>query len=248
MKRLENKVAIVTGGASGIGKATVELFAEEGAKVVVANIGNNGEEFVEELNKNGKDALFVSTDVTVEEDVSRLIKKTVEHFGRLDIMFANAGIAKDTKAVDLSFEDWKKTIDVNLSGVFLSDKYAIEQFLKQKSKGVIVNCGSIHSFVSLPHTTAYSSAKGGVKLLTQNLCTAYAKEGVRINAVCPGYIETPLLKDIEEDSKKYLESLHPQGRLGRPEEVAKSVLFLASDDASFVNGTTLLVDGGYTAI
>lgn len=248
MKRLENKVAIVTGGASGIGKATVELFAEEGAKVVVANIGNNGEEFVEELNKNGKDALFVSTDVTVEEDVSRLIKKTVEHFGRLDIMFANVGIAKDTKAVDLSFEDWKKTIDVNLSGVFLSNKYAIEQFLKQESKGVIVNCGSIHSFVSLPHTTAYSSAKGGVKLLTQNLCTAYAKEGVRINAVCPGYIETPLLKDIEEDSKKYLESLHPQGRLGRPEEVAKSVLFLASDDASFVNGTTLLVDGGYTAI
>ena len=121
-------------------------------------------------------------------------------------MFENAGIAKHTKAVDLSFKDWKNTIDVNLSGVFLSDKYAIEQFLKQENKGVIVDCGSIHSFVSLPHTTTYPSAKGSVKLLTQNLCTAYAKEGVRINAVGPGYIETPLLKDIKEDSKKYLES------------------------------------------
>ncbi|MEM5631018.1 SDR family oxidoreductase [Bacillus toyonensis] len=123
----------------------------------------------------------------------------------------------------------------------------MEQFLKQGAGGVIVNAGSIHSFVSLPTPTAYSSAKGGVKLLTQNLCTAYAKYGIRINAVCPGYIDTPLLGSVNPQQKEYLASLHPQGRLGTPEEVAKAVLFLASDDASFVNGTTLLVDGGYTA-
>jgi len=124
---------------------------------------------------------------------------------------------------------------------------AIEQFLKQGTGGVIVNPGSIHSFVALPNPTAYSSAKGGVKLLTQNLCTAYAKEGIRVNAVCPGYIDTPLLAAVDAQKKEYLASLHPQGRLGKPEEIAKAVLILTSDDASFVNGTTLLVDGGYTA-
>lgn len=176
-----------------------------------------------------------------------MISETVNKYGKLDIMYANAGVADDAPAHELSYEKWKRTIDINLSGVFLSDKYSIEQFLKQGTGGVIVNAGSIHSFVSLPKPTAYSAAKGGVKLLTQNLCTAYAKEGIRINAICPGYIETPLLAEVDLQTKEYLASLHPQGRLGKPEEIAKAVLFLASDDASFVNGTTLLFDGGYTA-
>ncbi|KAF4326309.1 SDR family oxidoreductase [Paenibacillus sp. F6_3S_P_1C] len=245
--KLKDKVAIVTGGASGIGEATVRLFVQEGARVVIADFSDHGKELAAELNGEGHDTVFIKTDVTKEEDIKHMINETVEKYGKLDIMYANAGVADDDTADALSYDKWKRTIDINLSGVFLSDKYAIEQFLKQGNGGVIVNAGSIHSFVALPKTTAYASAKGGVKLLTQNLCTAYAKEGIRVNAVCPGYIETPLLKNVDEQSKQYLTSLHPQGRLGRPEEVAKAVLFLASDDASFVNGTTLLVDGGYTA-
>ncbi|MFE4898227.1 SDR family NAD(P)-dependent oxidoreductase [Peribacillus butanolivorans] len=245
--KLKDKVAIVTGGASGIGEATVRLFAEEGAKVVIADFSERGKDISVELNTNGYNTLFVKTDVTNEEDIKQMINETVNKYGRLDIMYANAGVADDAPAHELSYERWKRTIDINLSGVFLSDKYSIEQFLKQGTGGVIVNAGSIHSFVSLPHPTAYSSAKGGVKLLTQNLCTAYAKDGIRINAVCPGYIDTPLLASVDPQTKEYLVSLHPQGRLGKPEEIAKAVLFLASDDASFVNGTTLLVDGGYTA-
>ncbi|MFE0503235.1 SDR family NAD(P)-dependent oxidoreductase [Peribacillus butanolivorans] len=245
--KLKDKVAIVTGGASGIGEATVRLFAEEGAKVVIADFSERGKDISVELNTNGYNTLFVKTDVTNEEDIKQMINETVNKYGKLDIMYANAGVADDAPAHELSYERWKRTIDINLSGVFLSDKYSIEQFLKQGTGGVIVNAGSIHSFVSLPHPTAYSSAKGGVKLLTQNLCTAYAKDGIRINAVCPGYIDTPLLASVDPQTKEYLVSLHPQGRLGKPEEIAKAVLFLASDDASFVNGTTLLVDGGYTA-
>ncbi len=245
--RLENKVAIVTGGASGIGEATVRLFVEEGAKVIIADFSERGNDISTELNSKGYDTLFVKTDVSKEEDIKQMITEAVNQFGKLDIMYANAGVASDAPALELSFENWKRIIDINLSGVFLSDKYAIEQFIKQGTGGVIVNAGSIHSFVTLPSVTAYSSSKGGVKLLTQTLCTAYAKEGIRINAICPGYIDTPLLNNIDPQKKEYLASLHPQGRLGKPEEIAKAVLFLASDDASFINGTTLLVDGGYTA-
>ncbi|MGK8427952.1 SDR family oxidoreductase [Bacillus cereus] len=245
--KLKDKVAIITGGASGIGESTVRLFIEEGAKVVIADFSEHGKELSDELNAHGYNTLFIKTDVTKEADIKQLIHETVSTYGKLDIMYANAGVADDAPANELSYEKWKRTIDINLSGVFLSNKYSIEQFLKQGTGGVIVNAGSIHSFVSLPTPTAYSSAKGGVKLLTQNLCTAYAKYGIRINAVCPGYIDTPLLGSVNPEQKEYLASLHPQGRLGTPEEVAKAVLFLASDEASFVNGTTLLVDGGYTA-
>ena len=245
--RLENKVAIITGGANRIGEATVRLFAEEGAKVVIADFAERGKNLSEELNVNGYDTLFIKTDVTKEEEIKKMINETVNKYGKLDNMYANAGVTDDAPAHELSYDKWKRTIDINLSGVFLSDKYAIEQFLKQGTGGVIVNAGSIHSFVALSNLTAYSSAKGGVKLLTQNLCTAYAKEGIRINAVCPGYVDTPLLTNVDSQTKEYLASLHPQGRLGKPEEIAKAVLFLASDDASFVNSTTLLVDGGYTA-
>ncbi|KQL50778.1 short-chain dehydrogenase [Heyndrickxia shackletonii] len=245
--KLDNKVAIVTGGASGIGEASVRLFAEEGAKVVIADFSERGKQLSDELNAKGYDTLFIKTDVTSEEDVKHMVSETVNHYGKLDILYANAGVADDAPAHELTYEKWKRTIEINLSGVFLSDKYAIEQFLKQGNGGVIVNAGSIHSHVSLPNPTAYSAAKGGVKLLTQNLCTAYAKEGIRVNAVCPGYIDTPLLTKVDPKTKEYLASLHPQGRLGKPEEIAKAVLFLASDDSSFVNGTSLLVDGGYTA-
>ena len=245
--RFENKVAIVTGGASGIGAATVRAFAEEGAKVVIADMSDTGNTLAADLNARGLSASFIKTDVTSEHDTQEMVKHAIEQFGYVDILFANAGIARDNPATKLSLKDWQKTIDINLTGVFLSARQFLQQLQQQNSGGALVLCGSIHSFVGRAGVTAYAAAKGGVKLLTQTLAIDYAGSGIRINAICPGYIDTPLLKEASDEAKHYLASLHPQGRLGQPEEVARAVLFLASEDASFINGTSLLVDGGYTA-
>ncbi|MCR8642530.1 SDR family oxidoreductase [Paenibacillus sp. N1-5-1-14] len=245
--RFNNKVVIVTGGASGIGLETVRLFAKEGAQTVIADYADHGLEVSNALNAQGYDTMFVKADVSKEADIKHMIETTVAKYGRLDVMFANAGIAKDAPADKLSLEAWQRTIDINLTGVFLSNKYAIEQMLAQGTGGAIVNTGSIHSVAGKNGVTAYASAKGGVKLLTQTLGIDYAKQGIRVNAVCPGYINTPLLSGADETIMNHLVDLHPMGRLGKPEEVAKAVLFLASEDASYITGTTLLVDGGYTA-
>ncbi|QAY67986.1 SDR family NAD(P)-dependent oxidoreductase [Paenibacillus protaetiae] len=245
--RFTDKVVVVTGGASGIGAATARMFAQEGAKVAIADFSDKGQSFSDELNQEGFDTCFVKANVMEEEDVKRMVEQTVARYGKLDIMFANAGIAKDAPVKDLSFEDWKRTIDINLTGVYLCDKYAIEQMMKQGTGGAIVNTGSIHSHVGKGGVTAYAASKGGVKLLTQSVGIDYAKHGIRVNAVCPGYIDTPLLSGGNKAFFDHLVSLHPMGRLGQAEEVAKAVLFLASDDASFITGSSLMVDGGYTA-
>jgi NAD(P)-dependent dehydrogenase (short-subunit alcohol dehydrogenase family) len=245
--RFASKVAIVTGGASGIGEETVKLFAQEGAKVVIADFSERGQEVSDRFNREGLDTFFVKTNVVDEDDVKNMVTQTVNKYGRVDILFANAGIAKDGPAHELSVDAWQRTIDINLSGVFICDKYAIQQMLSQGAGGVIVNCGSIHSHVGKASVTAYAAAKGGVKLLTQTLGIDYAAKGIRVNAVCPGYIDTPLIAGRNEAITEHLVGLHPMKRLGKPEEVAKAVLFLASDDASFITGASLLVDGGYTA-
>lgn len=243
-----NKTIIITGGASGIGKATVEKFCNKGANVVIADLNDKeGQALSNILNNQGHKTLFVKIDVTSEDENKALIAKTVKHFGGLDIVFANAGIANDGPIDKLDYNHWKKTIDINLTAVYLLDKYAIEYWLKQNKPGVIVNCGSIHSWVGKHNVTAYAASKGGVKLLTQTLAIDYASKNIRVNAVCPGYIDTHLLSILPSDVKQSLAALHPIGRLGKPEEVANVVAFLASDEASFVNGTALLVDGGYVA-
>ncbi|KKC45912.1 MULTISPECIES: SDR family NAD(P)-dependent oxidoreductase [Paenibacillus] len=242
--RFKDKVVVVTGGASGIGEATARRFAAEGASVVIADFSEHGQAVADSLEAG----LFVRTDVTREDQVQAMVEQTVAKFGRLDILFANAGIAHDAPADKLASDAWQKTIDINLSGVFLCGKYALQQMLKQGGGGAIVNCGSIHSHVGKAGVTAYAAAKGGVKLLTQSMAADYAGKGIRVNAVCPGYIDTPLIGGRSEAVTDHLVGLHPMGRLGKPEEVAAAVLFLASDDASFVTGASLLVDGGYTAV
>lgn len=244
--RFKGKVAVVTGGASGIGEATVRAFVREGANVVIADYADHGQQLADELAGEHQQAIFIKIDVTKTKAVQELIARTVENYGRLDIMFANAGIAADGPIDELDESAWQKTIDINLTGVYLCDKYAIDQ-MRSQGGGVIVNCGSIHSHVGKSGVTAYAAAKGGVKLLTQTLAIDYGAQNIRVNAVCPGYIDTPLLKDIPDDKKDALVALHPMGRLGRAEEVASAVLFLASDESSFITGSSLMVDGGYTA-
>lgn len=248
MKRFQDKVVIVTGGAGGIGEATARLFAEEGAKVVIADYSERGKEVAREIDGIGLDSFFIQTDVTSEESVMQMVETTVGRYGRLDVLFANAGVASDGLTDQVDYEVWQKTIEVNLSGVFLCNKHAIKQMLAQGDGGAIVNCGSVHSFVGKARVSAYASAKGGVHMLTRSSAAAYAAEGIRVNTVCPGYIETSLISGLPEEMLRYLQAQHPIGRLGTAEEVGRAVLFLASRDASYITGASLLVDGGYTAI
>jgi NAD(P)-dependent dehydrogenase (short-subunit alcohol dehydrogenase family) len=246
--KLFGKVAIITGGATGIGKATAELFIQQGAKVVLADVSNQAEATVEQLTSAGGEAFFVRTDVSKEEDVRNVVEQAVSRFGKLDIMVANAGIGHpNTPIQDYTLNRWQQMIDINLTGVFLSNKYAITQMQKQGTGGAIVNMASIMGHVGMTDLVSYNAAKAGVVNLTRSLGISHAKEGIRVNAVCPGFVETPILNDVDEVAKAHLVAAHPIGRLGRAEEIANAVLFLASDDSSFVVGTSLFVDGGYTA-
>lgn len=246
--RFEDKVVIVTGAASGLGEASAIEFAKEGAKVVLSDVSETGKEISDKLNADGHDTAFIKADVASEKEVKNLVSKTVELYGKLDVMFANAGINIEGQVHELEFEDWKKVLDINLNGVYFCDKYAIQQFKKQGTGGAIVNMGSIHSHVARTGLTAYSASKGGVKMLTQQIAAHYTKDGIRCNTICPAYIRTPIIDTVPKEIQAKLESLHPIGRLGEPIEVAKAVLFLASDDASFISGSSLLVDGGFTAV
>ncbi len=244
----QNKVVIITGGASGIGAATAEAFCKEGAKVVIADLSNAGKDFSDSLNAKGFETAFFQIDVRTLEANQALLDFTLKTFGDLDIVFANAGVASDNGPADaLTVENWQLGVDVNLTAVFMLDKLAIEYWLKQGKGGAIVNCGSIHSWVGKSGLSTYSATKGAVKLLTQTLAIDYASKGIRVNAVSPGYIDTPFLAKVPPAMKEALVKQHPIGRLGRADEVANAVLFLASEKASFINGVSLLVDGGYVA-
>jgi NAD(P)-dependent dehydrogenase (short-subunit alcohol dehydrogenase family) len=244
--RLKDKVAIITGGTKGIGKATVELFLQEGAQVVIGDVDDNGAELAKQLSTPEAQCVFIRTDVTVEEDVKQLVDQTVQHFGKVDILFANAGIGEAAMIHTMSFQDWQRVINVNMNSVFLSNKYAIEAML-ESGGGSIINNGSVLSFVGQPSVMANAAAKGGVANLTRTLGVNYASKGIRINSVCPGYTLTPIITSKPQEFVDGLVKNHPIGRLADPMEIAKAVLFLASDDASFVVGSNLIVDGGYTA-
>lgn len=246
---LDKKVAIITGASSGIGAAVAQLFAKNGAKIVIADIDKKGaKKVIRKIEKAGGDAIFIEMDSSKPEDCEAVVKKTVKKFGRLDIAVNNAGIggAQD-KVADYPLDSWKKVIDINLSGVFYGMHYQIPAMLKNKG-GAIVNMASILGEVGTPNSGAYVAAKHGVVGLTQSTALEYAKKKIRINAVGPGYIKTPLLtENLDKEQIKGLVALHPIGRLGKPEEVAELVLWLCSDKASFVTGSYYNVDGGYLA-
>lgn len=249
MKILENKVAIITGAASGIGEATAKLFADEKAKVVVSDIDEkNGKRVVSEIREMGGEAMFIKADASDPEENERLVSKTVNEFGNLHIAVNNAGIGGPLSlTADYPIDGWNKVINLNLNGVFYGMKYQIPAML-ESGGGSVVNIASILGSVGTAQSPAYAAAKHGVVGLTKAAALEYAKEGIRINSVGPGYIDTPLVRNtLDEDALEMLKGMHPVGRLGESGEVAEIILWLASDKASFVTGSYHAVDGGYLA-
>lgn len=248
-KIFQNKVALVTGGSFGIGRATAIAFAERGANVVVADWIEDTETVKLVKAKGGK-AIFVQCDVSKKEDVEAVIKQTIAVFGRLDFAFNNAGIeGKTGQTHECTDENFDTTIGINLKGVWLCMKYEIPEMLKQ-GKGAIVNCASIAGLVGFPGLPAYVASKHGVIGLTKTTALENAKLGIRVNAVCPGVIKTPMIDRVTGKDKaveKQYENMEPVGRMGQPEEVAEAVIWLCSDGASFVTGHAMAVDGGWIA-
>lgn len=250
--RLRDKVAIVTGGAAGIGRATCELFAEQGARIVVADVDQNaGQEIVSSIQSRGCEAIFVFADVALESDARLLSEEAISAFGRIDILVNNAAVFV-LKGLEATVEDWQLSVGVNIVGTALVSRFASEA-MKLSGGGAIVNLGSISSFVAQPQFVAYSATKAAMVQMTRNMALDLAPFGIRVNCVCPGTILTRAAENhmakvgmthdefVAEEGPKYL-----LGRIGQPREVAYAILFLASDEASFITGTHLMVDGGYT--
>ena len=248
---LRGKVAIVTGGTSGIGRDTAVLFAKAGAKVVVAGRREaEGKETIDLIRAAGGDGLLVKTDVSRAADVLALVQKTVEKFGRLDVAFNNAGIEGSWSPIaEQSEEDWDSTIDINLKGVWLCLKYEIQQMLKQGGGGAIVNMASVAGFIGSAGAATYCASKHGVMALTKSAALETARSSIRVNVVCPAVIETPMGERLwgAPEAKKFALGLHPIGRFGRPEEIADAVVWMCSDGASFMTGQSQVLDGGFLA-
>ncbi|CAM2885388.1 SDR family oxidoreductase [Flavobacterium frigoris] len=245
----KNKVAIITGGSSGIGRATALAFAKKGANVVVVD-WHESPETMKTLKDLGAEAIFIKCDVSKSVDVKNMVEKTITTFGRLDYAFNNAGIEGDSApTADCTEGNWDKTVGINLKGIWLCMKHEIPEILKQ-GRGTIVNCSSVAGLVGFSGLPAYVASKHGVIGLTKTAALEYAEQGIRVNAVCPGVIQTPMMDRLTGKKKEAIEqftALEPVGRMGQPEEIANAVVWMCSDEASFVTGHAMAVDGGFVA-
>ncbi len=247
--KLKGKIAVITGAGAGIGKATALLYAKEGAKVCCNSLCESAKNVVEKIKSSGGDAIFVQADVSVEEEAKRIIEKTVETYGKIDILFNNAGIVLGGAIDTVSTEDWDRTMAVNIRGIYLVTKYAI-RFLK-KTQGVIINNSSSVAFKGVKDRVAYTASKGAVLSMTRAMAADYLEDKIRVNAICPGTTDTPSLAErikskggnFEKIKQEYI-SRQRLGRLGTPEEIAEGVLFLTVNE--FCTGVSVLVDGGMT--
>jgi len=250
--RLKNKVALITGAGSGIGQASAVLFAKEGAKVVVVDIDpKRGLETVNLIKNEGGEAMFVNADVTKASDAEKMVKTTVEKYGKLDILFNNVGSFLLLGTVpDTTEEKWDRIIEINLKSVFLGSKYAIPEMIK-RGGGVIINTASENGLVGTTGAAGYCAAKGGVVLLTKAMALDHVQQNIRVNCICPCNVATPMLErflaTFDEQTRRKILLAMPMGRFGKPEEVAYAALFLASDESSYVTGSALVVDSGFTA-
>jgi NAD(P)-dependent dehydrogenase (short-subunit alcohol dehydrogenase family) len=248
--KLKDRVSIITGGNSGIGRSTAILFASEGSKVVIAGrSAAKGREVVDAIAKLKGEAVFVKTDVSKSPDVRNLVGATMDRFGKIDVLFNNAALSPVGTVLDTSEKEWSDVIGTNLTGTYLCTRYVLPHMIKRK-KGVIINTGSINSLMAMKREAAYDASKGGVLLLTRAVAMDFAEFNIRANCICPGAIDTPMLREILAQAPDpvaaeiELAKKHALGRIGSPEEVARMALFLASDDSSFVTGAAMPVDGG----
>ena len=248
---LEGKVALVTGAAKGIGKGCAQVLSKHGTRIAVVDIdGVVGPQTVEEIDASGGRAVFFQTDVSKADEVQVTITRLIEVFGRLDVLINNAGYHTSKNVEDTSEIEWDYILNTNLKSVFLCSRYAIPHL--RKTRGTIVNMSSMVGLVGQANAGAYSATKGGIIAMTRGMALDFAKDGIRVNCICPGWVETPLVEDWfgqqadPQASKKYIHGRHPLGRIATPEEVGNAVVFLCSEESSFITGVALPVDGGIT--
>ncbi|WP_231597477.1 SDR family NAD(P)-dependent oxidoreductase [Bacillus sp. SA1-12] len=250
---MNGQVVIVTGAGKGIGKGIAKYFASKGASVVIATRGaEEGIRTEHEILEDGGEAYFIETDVSIETSIQGMVRKTIERYGKIDTLINNAGITIFKPMMETTIEDWEKVINIDLRGTFLCAKYVVAEMIKQK-KGSIINISSNHAIATLPNTEIYAAAKGGVNAMTRSMAQSLGKDNIRVNAICPGFTDTPHYRDWlesmnqSEQVEKEVLSLHATKRISFPEDVAKLALYLASDDSVMMTGESLILDGGLSS-